>query len=567
MRKGFLAALTPAKTFLAGLAIAWYATVFATAATFALIPVASQAQTSPGATACFTPTECIQDQGQQAETGRNCTDTQPCCSTTRCYYQDLSCGPNQGKCLAKYPSAKLTVAIGSTTTVTDLSDYIGVVYRYSVSIAGLIAGIMIMIGGLQYLVARGDAGRVTKAKERISNAIIGLVLVLGAYLLLQTVNPDLVLLRLPKIPVVKPVVINTCTATELCFPCGTKYGIIANTQQEKTQTPKGCKDARLTTNFLAPNITFTCTGKGCPGAQSGQAGFAGCSDALFNCRAATDPQKTAECGTGPGGTTGAAAAAVQAGERMLCQKCTADGERCDSSKPELCCTGFCSASGACTPGQLGGKCNSNNDCKSKICSAATVSFGKSCTSGTEGSPCSGDGECSQGTICRNDELFTYRHNYNKRYCSSGTYGSPCSDDRGCASPNVCRGIQGLAQTICIDPSGGVGCVDGECNDGESCVGDGKHGFCSKRTPGSYCQKPVDCLSQKCVNDRCSDGAEGTICNSGADCNSEKCIAGTDYKFCISGSTGSACTGDTDCLTDFKCLIGTGLKVGRCILRN
>jgi len=76
--------------------------------------------------------------------------------------------------------------------VPGLTAYIGLVYNFLISIVGLVAGTMIMIGGYQYLTAGGDAARVGAAKTRIGNAVIGLVLALGSFLLLNTINPDLV---------------------------------------------------------------------------------------------------------------------------------------------------------------------------------------------------------------------------------------------------------------------------------------------------------------------------------------------------------------------------------------
>lgn len=83
----------------------------------------------------------------------------------------------------------------ATVEVIDIpwiSNYIAGVYRYAVSIAGLIAGVMFVMGGFQYLTAGGDSSRVSQGRERITNAVIGLLMVFGAYVMLLTINPDLV---------------------------------------------------------------------------------------------------------------------------------------------------------------------------------------------------------------------------------------------------------------------------------------------------------------------------------------------------------------------------------------
>jgi len=75
-----------------------------------------------------------------------------------------------------------------------LAEYISGVFRYAIPVAAVLAVVMIMIGGLQWLTSAGDAGRVGAAKKRIMNAVVGLTLLIGSYLLLNIVNPNLVLL-------------------------------------------------------------------------------------------------------------------------------------------------------------------------------------------------------------------------------------------------------------------------------------------------------------------------------------------------------------------------------------
>ncbi|MFA5854592.1 MAG: pilin [Patescibacteria group bacterium] len=76
-------------------------------------------------------------------------------------------------------------------TVADLANYIGVIYQFMISIIGLVAAVMMIIGGFQYLTSAGDSGKIGAARKRIVDALIGLVLAFSAYLLLNTINPDL----------------------------------------------------------------------------------------------------------------------------------------------------------------------------------------------------------------------------------------------------------------------------------------------------------------------------------------------------------------------------------------
>jgi hypothetical protein len=74
---------------------------------------------------------------------------------------------------------------------------------------------MIMLGGLLYLTAGGSPERVSNAKSYISNALIGLILALTSYFLLQTVNPALLNLRFPKVPLVAPAIAFTTFCEDL----------------------------------------------------------------------------------------------------------------------------------------------------------------------------------------------------------------------------------------------------------------------------------------------------------------------------------------------------------------
>ncbi len=86
----------------------------------------------------------------------------------------------------------LEVPIGSTTSVNSVADYIDTIYQFLVGIAGVTATVMIMLGGWQWIFAGGNESAITSAKERITSAIIGLVLALASYLILFTINPALV---------------------------------------------------------------------------------------------------------------------------------------------------------------------------------------------------------------------------------------------------------------------------------------------------------------------------------------------------------------------------------------
>jgi len=97
--------------------------------------------------------------------------------------------------------AKVTQS-GDYIYIPFISQYLVGAYKMGVGIASILAIIMIMAGGLVWIAAAGDSGKIGKAKTMISGAVVGLVLTLGSYVALQTVNPNLVNFTALKIKVV-----------------------------------------------------------------------------------------------------------------------------------------------------------------------------------------------------------------------------------------------------------------------------------------------------------------------------------------------------------------------------
>ncbi len=83
--------------------------------------------------------------------------------------------------------------------VNDLGDYISVLYRFLAGGIVIVSAVMVMWGGFKWLTASGNTGRVQDAKDVIYSSVIAILLVLGSYILLFTINPQLVSLKLPDI--------------------------------------------------------------------------------------------------------------------------------------------------------------------------------------------------------------------------------------------------------------------------------------------------------------------------------------------------------------------------------
>jgi 3D (Asp-Asp-Asp) domain-containing protein len=76
-----------------------------------------------------------------------------------------------------------------------LGLYVQAAYRFLLVAGSIMAVVMLMVGGLQYVTSGGSSKRVEKAKERIRNAIIGLVLLFAAFDLAFLLDPATVMFK------------------------------------------------------------------------------------------------------------------------------------------------------------------------------------------------------------------------------------------------------------------------------------------------------------------------------------------------------------------------------------
>ncbi len=73
-----------------------------------------------------------------------------------------------------------------------ISVYIKAIYNYSMSIVGILAAFVIMIGGVIYLTSTGNANRIKSAQSWITGGLTGLLIMFTSYVLLNEINPDLI---------------------------------------------------------------------------------------------------------------------------------------------------------------------------------------------------------------------------------------------------------------------------------------------------------------------------------------------------------------------------------------
>ena len=127
--------------------------------------------------------------------------------------------------------------------VNWLGEYITWIYNYALKVAGILAAIVLMAGGVLWLISSGDASKIKQASDLIIGAVTGLVILLSSYVLLITVNPELVKFR--------PITMGALSNKEVTELIKEK-----NSGQSGTYLKAGC----ATDQELVTGVNFYATG-------------------------------------------------------------------------------------------------------------------------------------------------------------------------------------------------------------------------------------------------------------------------------------------------------------------
>lgn len=115
--------------------------------------------------------------------------------------------------LAPLPGTYTTDTAGVKTTT--MSDYLSGMITLLIALGAATAILFAIIGGTQYVASGIAPSAKQDAKNRITNAFIGLALMLTSYLILNSINPELVDLKF-SLPPVQGQVATTTAALGAC---------------------------------------------------------------------------------------------------------------------------------------------------------------------------------------------------------------------------------------------------------------------------------------------------------------------------------------------------------------
>ena len=78
-----------------------------------------------------------------------------------------------------------------------LNSLIAWIYYFIIGIAGLATFVMLVWGGIQWLTSGAIPSQASEARDKLRSAILGLLLILSSFLIIQVINPELTILNQP----------------------------------------------------------------------------------------------------------------------------------------------------------------------------------------------------------------------------------------------------------------------------------------------------------------------------------------------------------------------------------
>jgi hypothetical protein len=142
----------------------------------------------------------------------------------------------------KYPAI---FGLKPETVKTGLPVYVKYIYNFAIFASGLMALIALILGGIRYLTSAGDPTKLKEAREQISSAFLGIVILLGSYIILTAINPQLTLFEfpilgpfgIPEVPLVTPLRPEEISLITLELPLGqsVEKGLWAEEERTKIE--------------------------------------------------------------------------------------------------------------------------------------------------------------------------------------------------------------------------------------------------------------------------------------------------------------------------------------------
>jgi len=134
---------------------------------------------------------------------------------------------------------------GGECKYADLPIVIKYLYEWGISLGGLAAFIALVIAGFQYLTAVGDPAKMKDAKDRIISAFFGLTLLLGSWLILNQINPQLTSIPSLEFNLPEKFLYKSCKENRDCQDLGKDYVCEDEICVQNLNIDKKCDKAKI----------------------------------------------------------------------------------------------------------------------------------------------------------------------------------------------------------------------------------------------------------------------------------------------------------------------------------
>ncbi|GAG82067.1 unnamed protein product, partial [marine sediment metagenome] len=85
-----------------------------------------------------------------------------------------------------------------------IPNYVKYIFNFAIAFTGLLALLILIWSGTQYLTSTGKPDVLKSAKDRIKSALLGVLILLLSYLILITINPQLIIFQIPGLKEIPP---------------------------------------------------------------------------------------------------------------------------------------------------------------------------------------------------------------------------------------------------------------------------------------------------------------------------------------------------------------------------
>lgn len=428
------------------------------------------------------------------------------------WIQETPCTGEWGKCLP-IGITKSQISFGGVTTFSDAGSFIKTVYNYSLIMLSILATVMIIIAGAQWISSGGNGEVIKQSQKRISGAVIGIFIAFMSYNILQSINPATINLRLPQVWLVAPIeekgtVVET---GEYCDPAGGETKIACEKDGKHV-----CYTIGYDKNREGPcaKVAFAVSVS---------------SLAFVGGAAGVGTELSAQLGNGASKVLSSGGNAISKFITKIPAKELANFSKSEIVKKSLL--------------NLGTKTFSLTTLKwGTIAYAAGAGCGELATQSADTVTCGKIIVNTAGGIVEYtmEEFGNFFANHNgiclekSEALSNGAMckvgASQCADGKCVKMKGVSAVFKCWADTeigFCSDGKNGSQCFNkADCQTGLKCVEDAYVPLCSDGKAGSPCGEPEDCQTNICSKDRCVGGTkkEGDWCTDTAECPAGSCWA-------------------------------------------